>query len=208
MPVPEPDHESDLQYLASLAELVTTLTGCFLKVETGSLDTEINNALSVIGEFAGVDRSYVFQFSGDGTRVTNTHEWCADGIAPEIDSIQDTPVEVYAWALTPLQRGQVLYVANVAALPQDAAAVKQELERQRVQSLLSVPLQSAGKVLGFVGFDSARATKSWGQRHINLLRVVGEIIAGAIEREAATSALHRQVQLETGSSGSRIRVRF
>ena len=197
MSVPEPTAESELQYLASLAEVVTNLTGRFLRVDGSHLDTAIDDALRLVGQFAGVDRSYVFRFSDNGSHVSNTHEWCAEGIEPEIGRMQDTPVEDYAWALRPLQRGEVLYIPNVAALPPEAAALRRELQSQRVKTVLNVPLQCAGKALGFVGFDSVRTPKSWGERHIRLLRVVGEIIAGSIERDAATSALQRQVRLET-----------
>jgi two-component sensor histidine kinase len=181
--------------------MVTGLTGRFVNVSTGNLDHEIESALRLIGEFAGVDRSYVFQFSRDGRRVSNTHEWCAQGITPEIDRVQEAPVESYPFVLNPLRRGEVVYVADVARLPEEAGAFKRELERQHILSVVNVPLQCVGKVLGFVGFDSVRTVKHWGQRHIQLLRVVGEIIAGAIEREKATRILERQVQLETLVAG-------
>ena len=193
--------ESELRYLASLAELVTHLTGRFVNVSPGGLDQEIDNALQLIGKFAGVDRSYVFQFSRDGQRVSNTHEWCAPGIEPEIEGVQDAPVESYAFVLDPLQRSEVVYVADVARLPAEAGPFKHELERQNILSVINVPLICAGRVLGFVGFDSVRTTKAWGERHISLLRVVGEIIAGAIEREKATATLQRQVELETLVAG-------
>jgi two-component sensor histidine kinase len=187
---------SGLRYLANLAGLITTLTGRFVILGPEALDEEITRALKEIGEFAAVDRSYVFQYSEDGTRVSYTHEWCAPGIEPAMDRIQDTPVEVYDWALFPLQRGEVLYIENVADLPPDAVRVKAELDRQSIQSLINLPLICAGKVLGFVGFDSVRHLTTWTDEHISLLKVVGEIIAGAIERNRATVALRRQVAME------------
>ncbi len=63
----------DYRYLANLAELVTTLTSRLVNPESGAIDGEINNALQRIGDFASVDRSYVFQFSEDGEWVSNTH---------------------------------------------------------------------------------------------------------------------------------------
>jgi two-component sensor histidine kinase len=188
---------AELRYLANLAGLITTLTSRFVILGPEALDTEITNALRQIGEFAAVDRSYVFQFSEDGSRVSYTHEWCAPGIEPAIEHIQDTPVETFAWALSPLQRGEVLYIDQVANLPPDAASVRAELERQKIQSLINLPLICAGKVLGFVGFDSVRHEQVWTEAHIRLLKVVGEIIAGAIERNRATVALRRQVAMET-----------
>ena len=38
-----------------------------------------------------VDCSYVFLFSEDKTTLHNTHEWCAAGIEPQIQRMQDVP---------------------------------------------------------------------------------------------------------------------
>ena len=190
------DRESGLRYLASLAGLITRLTGRFVVMGPEALDEEINKALREIGEFATVDRSYVFQFSADATRVSNTHEWCAPGIEPAAQNIQDTPVEELDWAMSRFKRGEVLYIERVSELPPDAASVQAELQHQGVQSLINLPLICAGRVLGFVGFDSVRHVQSWTEEHIKLLKVVGEIIAGAIELNRATLALRRQVEME------------
>jgi len=194
---PGRDGAAGLRYLASFAGMITRLTGRFVTIGPEGLDDEINQALREIGEFAAVDRSYVFQFSADGARVSTTHEWCAPGIEPAIANIQDTPVEQFEWAMSRIKRGEVLYIERVQDLPPDAATVRAELERQGVQSLINLPLICADKVLGFVGFDSVRHVQSWNEEHIKLLKVVGEIIAGAIERNRATLALRRQVELET-----------
>jgi two-component sensor histidine kinase len=194
---PRRDINADLRYLADFASLITTLTGRFVNRGPETLDDEITSALREIGEFAAVDRSYVFQFSEDGSRVSYTHEWCAPGIEAAKDNIQDVPVEVFDWAMSPLKRGEVLYVECVQDLPPDAASVKAELERQGVESMINLPLSCAGKILGFVGFDSVHCVPTWTEEHIGLLKVVGEIIAGAIERNRATEALRHQVEMET-----------
>ena len=197
MAVRSPDPETEPLHPGSFAGLITSLTGRFVNFEPGRLDSEIDRTLRIIGEFAAVDRSYVFQYSGDGTRVTNTHEWCAPGIEPAIENIQDVPIDTFAWPLKSLKQGEVLHVKSVAALPPDVGAITQELKRQGIRSLVAVPLQCSGRVLGFVGFDSVRRPKSWSDGDISVLKVVGEIIAGALERDAATSRLQRQIQLET-----------
>jgi two-component sensor histidine kinase len=191
------DATQDYLYLANLAELVTTLTSRLVNPESGAIDGEINNALQRIGDFASVDRSYVFQFSEDGEWVSNTHEWCAEGVAPMMDQIQNAPVDQYAWAMNRFKQGEVLYAEEVDDLPPDAEGVKSELRRQGVLSTLNVPLISSGRVLGMVGFDAVRQKKAWQTRHIELLKVVGEIIAGAIERCRAHRTLNWQVEMET-----------
>jgi len=187
---------NELRYLEQFEDLIITLSGRFVNVGSRDLDAEINHALQAIGSFAAVERSYVFQFSADRRRFTNTHEWCAAGVKPMIDRLQDAPADQFHWALQLFLRGEELYVEDVDKLPPEAAVVKEELVIQGIRSMVNVPLVCDGKVLGFVGFDALRRPKIWTTKHRNLLKVVGEIIAGAIEREHKTAALSHQLELE------------
>jgi two-component sensor histidine kinase len=187
---------SELRYLEQFENLIITLSGRFINVGSRDLDIEINNALKAIGTFAEVERSYVFQFSEDRKRFTNTHEWCARGVEPMIDRLQDAPIDQFGWALEHFLRGEELYVEDVEKLPPEADTVKDELLIQGIRSMVNIPLVCDGVVLGFAGFDALSRPKVWTIKHRNLLKVVGEIIAGAIERERKTTALSHQLQLE------------
>lgn len=187
---------NDLRYLEKFEDLIINLSGRFVSVGAKDLDAEINHALQAIGGFAQVDRSYVFQFSADRSRFTNTHEWCAAGVRPMIDRLQDAPADQFRWALQHFLNGEELYVEDVEKLPPEASSVKEEFVIQGIRSLVNVPLVCDGRVMGFVGFDALHRPKVWTTKHRNLLKVVGEIIAGAIERERKTKALSHQLQLE------------
>jgi two-component sensor histidine kinase len=186
----------ELRYLEQFENLILSISGRLVNLDSKQLDREITAALQAIGTFARVDRSYVFQFSADGRHFTNTHEWCATGVEPMIDRLQDAPAEKFDWALRHFLDGEELYVHDVAAMPREAADVMEELKAQGVRSIINVPLICDQRVIGFVGFDALRAPKEWNRKHRNLLKVVGEIIAGAIGRERATAALSRQLVLE------------
>jgi two-component sensor histidine kinase len=186
----------ELRYLVNFERMVLELSGRFMNLAPSSIDAEIDHALETIGRFDRVDRSYLFRLSDDGQRLSNTHEWCAEGIAPMMHRLQDFPADRFAPALDPLLRGDILYVERVSDLPEELAAFRYELEIEGVQSLLNVPLRCSGKLWGFVGFDAVRAAKTWGKEAIRLLRVVGEIVAGAIAREQTTADLNRRVAME------------
>ena len=84
-----------------------------------------------------VDCSYVFLFSEDKTTLHNTHEWCAAGIEPQIQRMQDVPVEAFYWSSEILMRGEALHIPRVADLPPEAAAEHEEFQDQAIQSLIS-----------------------------------------------------------------------
>jgi two-component sensor histidine kinase len=189
--------DSNPGYLVHFERLIIELSGRLISLQQGNLDREIQHALEAIGRSAGVDRSYLFRFSPDGGRMSNTHEWCAEGIAPAMGRVQDVPVERFGWAVDQLRMAGVLHVPDVTDVPDAARAEREELRRQGVRSLVNVPLVCGGRMLGFIGFDSVRAAKTWSGEDIRLLRVVGEMIAGTIERERALGELTRQVAMET-----------
>ena len=51
--------------------------------------------LESIGRSVGADRCYVYRFwePGKSSMCTNTHEWCAEGIKPEIGGLQTCNLE-------------------------------------------------------------------------------------------------------------------
>jgi signal transduction histidine kinase len=163
--------------------LVSTISNRLVSVGAEAIDQEIRLALRMIGEYARVDRSYVFQFSRDGQRISCTHEWCAPGVPPGIQDVQDAPLGAFPWQVPRHLRGEVVQVPRVSDLPEEARAEKELLTRQGVRSLLCVPLAYGGGVLGFLGFDSVRGEKDWPPRAVVLLRLVGEIFAGALTRK-------------------------
>jgi len=198
--------EQALQHQNRFENIVTTISTNFISLTPGEIDDGISGALEVVGEFTAVDRSYVFLFSGDGRTMDCTHEWCAEGVEPQIDHMQDVPVDALAWSNEILLRGDVLHIPRVADLPPEARTEKAEFRSQRIQSLLAVPMIYLGSVLGFLGFDSVRAEKTWAEESIKLLKIVGEIFVNALEHRRAQAIQAGQRQflelLATGGSFS------
>ncbi len=180
-----------LEYRARLDHLVATLSTRMLNLEPESVDTAIEAALSEIGSFVGVDRCYVFQFSDDGDRFSNTHEWCAAQITSFKGELQNLPTSRFPWIFGKIFRGETIVVSDTADL--DAKAERDEFERQRIRSILCVPMLIEGRVIGFIGFDAVRQKKKWQDDIVLLLRLVGEFFANALERRRKDREL-RQAQ--------------
>ncbi|MCH7813539.1 MAG: PAS domain S-box protein [Planctomycetes bacterium] len=181
--------EEALDYRIEFERLITTVSTDFINQPLGNIDHGIDIALGIIGEFAGVDRSYVFLYSTDYQSMSNTHEWCAPDIAPMRDRRQDLPTASLPWFDERLRRLETVYAPRVADLPADAAAEKAEWGFESIQSLICVPMVCAGALIGFVGFDSVRSQKDWPDDIVALLRIVGDIFASALTRKQAEEAL-------------------
>src|SRR5450756_1344808 len=135
-----------LQQRIRFETLITTVSSNFINLAIGEVDREIQRALQQIGQFAEVDRSYLFLFSPDLKRMTNTHEWCAPGITPFIDQLQDIPSDRFPWLMNQLRHLDTVYLPRVADLPDEAHNEKEEFLTQSIRSILIVPI-SYGNVL-------------------------------------------------------------
>jgi PAS domain S-box-containing protein len=181
--------EYELQYRLKFQHLITTVSSQFINLHPAQIDDEIDHTLRQIGEFADADRSYVFQFSGDHKFVSCTHEWCAEGIEPAIERIQNAAAETFPWSMEKFLRGDMLIVPNVRNMPPEAGGEKIEFEKQGIQSVLCVPMFIGGRVMGFVGLDSVREQKMWAEDTNSLLKIVGQVFAHALENKKTRQAL-------------------
>jgi signal transduction histidine kinase len=180
--------------LLAFEEIVTSISTRFINLETSHIDDGIQQALKVVGEFTGDDRTYIFCYSDDHSRMDCVYEWCAPGISAEIDRLKDISVEILPWLNRWLLAKEELYIESVADLPAEARADQAELSRQGIQSLLAVPMQHQGRVIGFLGFDSVRQKKTWNRESIALLHIVGESFVNALKRKEAQQTLEQAYQ--------------
>jgi len=186
--------EELLQHQIAFENIITTLSTDFINLSPDEIDNGIDRALRAIGEFTGVDRSYVFRFSEDHKTMDCTHEWCAAGIKSQIQRLKDVPADAWAWSNAIILRGEVLHLPQVADLPPEADAEKHEFQLQGIQSLIVVPMIYQGSVIGFLGFDTVRMEKTWLAESIALLKIVGEIFVNALEHKRADEALRLAFQ--------------
>jgi PAS domain S-box-containing protein len=174
-----------LQQRLASEGLVVRISTEFVNLGPTEVDAGIQHALQAIGQVAGVDRSYVFQFSGDGTVLDNTHEWCAEGIHSYMDSLRGLPRAAFPWFVGRLEQLEVVSVPRAADLPPEASSERAECEREGIQSIILVPLSYRGMLVGFLGFDSVRSERSWGDDTAALLKTVAGIIVNALEHKRA-----------------------
>lgn len=155
-----------------------------------SLERDINLTLEKIGILCGAGRSYIFQIREDGNYIDNTHEWCAEGVEPQRDNMQNTACDMYPWWAEKLCEDGIIHITDVSALPPEATEEKKLLEIQEIKSLIVLPLYVSGKLAGFMGMDNVVNTGSWGKEDISILRIAANLVGMGIERRQSEKAIH------------------
>ena len=174
--------EREIQRRLKLELILSEISNDFVHIKNEYLDHSVNRALQKIGNFAEVDRSYIFLFTEDGLYCNNTHEWCSQGIEPQIENLQEVPLNMMPWWMDKLKRFETIHVPVVSQMPPEAISEKEILQAQDIESLLVIPLLSANSLIGFLGFDSVGKTKDWQNEDILLLTMVGEILGSGFSR--------------------------
>lgn len=180
-----------LQNRLALERLIIDASSRFINLETDEIERGIQCALQEVGEFVGADRSYVFMYTEDGQRMNNLYEWCAVGIEPQIGRMQEIPIDALAWSNHKLMHREILNIFNVDDLPPEAEAEKEEFTLQGIRSIVVVPMESRGLVVGFVGFDAVRDERHWPTEVVDLLKIATGIIANVLERKRAELKLRQ-----------------
>ncbi|SDW83368.1 EAL domain-containing protein [Thiocapsa roseopersicina] len=174
--------ERGLKRQLDLQALVARISSRLIDVTGDTLEQTIDWSLERIGRSLGADRSYLLRLSNDHKRMDMTHEWCAEDIRAVIDECQALSLEHYRWWAERLAERDPVLIADVSALPAEATAERTELERQGVRSIVTVPMTRHGRVWGALGLDAMTRPRSWSNDTVQMLQVIGEVIAGALLR--------------------------
>jgi PAS domain S-box-containing protein len=175
---------------ADFEALIAELAATVLAMPTDAGDAPVEVALERIGHYLLADRAYVFRYDFAARTTSNTHEWCAEGVAPQKDDLQDLPLDVIPDWVLPHCRGECLLIPDVDSLPE--GAVRDILQPQGVRSLMAHPMMHEGQCLGFVGLDAVLSPARYGLVEARILDIFSRMLVGLILHRQALEALVRQ----------------
>ncbi|HMO40488.1 MAG TPA: ATP-binding protein [Saprospiraceae bacterium] len=174
--------QSGLSRTVAFQGLLIRMATALINTSANETDREINQLLELTGQFAGADRAYVILYDFANNTGTNTHEWCATGITPEIQNLQQIPISIFQEWADVHTAGEILHIARTAELPR-SNPVRAILEPQGIQSLIALPMLYQHECLGCVGFDAVRQPRDWKKDEIELLKLLAGLLANAQIRQ-------------------------
>jgi PAS domain S-box-containing protein len=180
----EETRRKNLDFLALLVNLTTN----FIKDPLDEIDFLINEILAKVGQFDLTDRSYIFLFT-DHDHMSNTHEWCATGVEPQIDFLQNLLISSFPWWMKKLNNHETIWIDDVEKLPEEANTTKEVLQQQSIISLLVEPLIIDNEVIGFLGLDSVKKKREFSGESRYLVRLAADLIANVIVRKKQENSL-------------------
>jgi PAS domain S-box-containing protein len=185
--------EEALQFRYNFEDMITWISVEFINLKPEQIDDGIERALATIGEFAGVSRSYIFQMTDGGKKTSNTHEWCNEGISSQKHRLQELSLEAFPWFAQKIRNREVVSVDCISDLPSEAETFRKELEIESIKSIVCVPMELNGELIGFTGFDAVDSERKWTEDTVNLLQIVSSVFANAIGRKKPETKFYKEL---------------
>lgn len=186
--------EMDLARRIKFERLVTKFSIDFINLSLDDIHSHINMLLAEVGQHVGADRSYVFLFNLETETMSNTHEWCQEGIEPQIQDLQNLSFEDYDYWISRILEHETLHIPDTSQLPPESGHLKQTLMEGQIKSLIGLPLVNAGIILGFIGFDAVLQKRQWSEEDINILHIISGTIGNAVTQQRNQEQLTKQKQ--------------
>lgn len=180
--------ETALRQRGEFEKLITTLSSHFINLPAPQVEGGIRNALQSIGQFIGVDRIRMFLFNS-GKFQGPAFEWRDSTLPPEGVADTDLFLADYPWFSEQLKKMDVVHVSSPEDLPAEASAERKLLKMRGIQSIVVVPMVSAGNLFGVLTFSTLRSKKTWTEEDVALFKITGEMFAGALVRRQSEEAL-------------------
>jgi PAS domain S-box-containing protein len=151
----------------------------------------IGDVLSRLGTASATSRAYLYRNEEDsekGPIMCLLDEWVAPGVSPSNDfefNVRWPYAQGFQrWAAV-LGAGGVIH-GPVRDHPDEE---RRDAEKEGTLSLCAVPVFVGGTWWGFIGFDQCDHERVWQQAEIEALRVIGNTLGAAINRQAAAGQL-------------------
>lgn len=116
------------------------------------LNAAIEEVLVCVGRYMNAERAYIFEESGG--LYSNTAEWCAPGVRPEKDTLQNIQQEDITW-ISPLSTGNCVIISDIENIRSSDPFMYDLLSRQSIKSVIEAPITINGVLAGFIGVDNA-----------------------------------------------------
>jgi diguanylate cyclase (GGDEF)-like protein len=146
-------------------------------------NTDPGKALDILLEYLGkslkCERTYIFEQRKD-SNFDNTYEWCASGVEPQKDNLQDFPYEAAKIWLDIFDKDENVIIRNLEDTKETDPLMYEFLLPQDITSLVVSPLKYNDKVIGFFGVDNPPPEL---MGHIStLFQIMGNFLVSLIRR--------------------------
>ncbi len=190
------DHlENRLEFETLISDTSTEL----MAAAPEQIDRAVEGALDRVREFFRADRCALLSVGADQRLVNLRLASYADGVSHVPSDIN--LAELFPWAgrKTLVERVPVR-VSSLADLPPEASAERPNWEQMGIRSCLLLPIETGDAVRHLIVLHTVHEEREWPDAPTKRLRVLGELLVGALERNEMIAGLREaEARLASGA---------
>ncbi|WP_026840032.1 sigma 54-interacting transcriptional regulator [Citrifermentans bremense] len=161
---------------------LSNLSSAFINVPVSEVDRKIEKGLQKVVNFLGFERSSIWYFTPDRSRLRITHSYALPGVKPPPTELVNL---IPIW-MDMIQLGEIFRVSDVEELSDRFWREKQYCKDQGgIKSIMFIPASVGGTIVGAITFVSYSVKKEWPDELTQRLRLLWEVFANALERKWA-----------------------
>ncbi len=186
--------EQDLKYNLQMQELVFAISSLFVSASNNYIQNKLFQALYLSGEFFQADRCSFFRFTDQMAQFYLESQWCREGINQSFSLNQMFDSSSFPRWIEQLNKKTAIVTSDINELPKEASFEKEALLALGVKSLVTIPVFIQDQIIGFLGFDFIKQKVDFSPDQISMLRLISNILADAIEKNIAETALNESLK--------------
>lgn len=167
-------------------QLISNLSARLVNAAPDQLNREVEDSLEHLLRMFEFDRCALLQVSRDEKQAIVTHSFNGEGIAAAPTTINY--VEHFPWHAKKLLAGEEVLI-HTRNLPPEGDIDRRSSEQMGILSNLVVPIMANGILEYVFAGNAVRKEIRWPQEVVPRMRLLGEIIMGALSRNRAQQAL-------------------
>ena len=179
------------QKLKNMNEILHQISCMDQAEDETQLNEIISDILKAIGEYINAERVYIFDWiSEEHNSFQNTFEWCADGVEPQIQTLQYIPLKEMPVWLDIFRKKKNIVIYDVEDIAEEMPQEYARLKPQNIHTLIAVPVYANRSLTGFIGVDNP--TLDSDDTLINLLSNVGGHLGSVRENMRMQKILEKE----------------
>ena len=188
----EPVHPSAerLETRLEFETLIADTSASLFATPPEQLDLAVETALQRVRTFFQADRGVLLAVSDDQESVTVRLASYAEGVPSVASELNLAPVFPWSRKILLVERMPVR-ISRRADLPPEEDVEREAWIQLPIQAALTLPIETGGVVKHLILLNTLHEEREWPDVFVTRLRVLGELLVGALERQKMFASSRR-----------------
>lgn len=164
------------------------MSSSFISATSENLDEKASHWLEEIVQLMNAEGGSIFLFSEDYSKLSLANSFISPGLPPPPEDLK----ELHPWLGQQVRQGRCCnYRVLPDSLPKEAGKTREIFERIGMHSYLCVPICEGDRTAGAIALVTFRYCHFWSDEDVRRLKLLGEILVGALLRMKITKESSR-----------------